>query len=130
VNGTSKCSVDSCPDPAVTRFAQRELCLQHFLSHCYEDLERFDCRTRGSQGGHSESTRLSAFVDECSRCALEVSLNCGHLENLQRARLLDILLWASELSPKTCAAARSGGNNSAHVARRTTNLVRALCLPD
>jgi hypothetical protein len=38
---------------------------------------------------------------------LEVSLKSGDLDNLQRARLLDILLWASGLWPKTCADARS-----------------------
>ena len=106
MDGTRKCSVELCPDPVVTRFALRELCVQHFLSHCYKDLERFDSGKPASLD-HSESTRLSAFVDECSRCALEVSLKSGDLDNLQRARLLDILLWASGLWPKTCADARS-----------------------
>jgi len=103
VNGTSKCSFDLCPDPAVTRFAQRELCLEHFISRCYEDLDRFDARARGSQLDRSGSATLKAFVDECSRCALEVSLELQQLDNLQRARLLDILLWAGELWPKAGA---------------------------
>lgn len=107
MDGTRKCGVDSCLDPVATRFARRDLCVQHFLSHCYEDLERFDSRTPGSLD-HSESTRLSAFVDECSRCALEVSLKSGELDNLQRARLLDILLWASGLWPKTSAQCTPG----------------------
>jgi hypothetical protein len=40
VNETRKCSFDSCPDPAVTLFAQQGLCLRHFLFPCYEDLDR------------------------------------------------------------------------------------------
>jgi hypothetical protein len=112
VNGTGKCSLDSCPDPAVTRFIQRELCLQHFLSQCYEDLDRLDARARSSQLDHSGAATLKIFVEECSRCALDVSLRCEHLDNLQRARLLDILLWAGELLPKTCADTYSTGESS------------------
>jgi len=40
---------------------------------------------------------MRAFVEECSRKALDVSLQSENLSNLQRGRLLDILLWAGEL---------------------------------
>src|SRR5580658_8539929 len=40
---------------------------------------------------------LRAFIEECSRRALEVALHCDDISNLQRGRLLDILLWAGEL---------------------------------
>lgn len=40
---------------------------------------------------------LRAFVEECSRKALDISLHSENLTNLQRGRLLDILLWAGEL---------------------------------
>ena len=40
---------------------------------------------------------MRAFIEECSQRALEVSLHYENLTNLERARLLDILLWASEL---------------------------------
>jgi len=40
---------------------------------------------------------MRAFIEECSQTALEVSLHYKNLSNLERARLLDILLWASEL---------------------------------
>jgi len=102
VIGVRKCSLDSCADPVVTCFAQRDLCLHHFLSRCYEDLDRFALSGRGSQVD-SGSAALMAFVEECSRRALEVSLQCPHLDNLQRGRLLDILLRASELLPEASA---------------------------
>jgi hypothetical protein len=111
VSRARKCSLDSCPDPAVTCLAQRELCLHHFLSRCYEDLDRFDRRTRGSDLDHSGSAMLKAFVEECTRRALEVSLQCQDLDNLQRGRLLDILLWAGELMPQTSAAVCSAACN-------------------
>jgi hypothetical protein len=40
---------------------------------------------------------MRAFIEECSHKALEVSLQCENLTNLERGRLLDILLWAGEL---------------------------------
>ena len=107
MNGTGECSLDSCADPAVIRFAQRELCLHHFLSRCYEDLHRLDTRTHGLQLDRSGAASLKGFVEECSRCALHVSLTCERLDNLQRARLLDILLWVAELLPETSASVRS-----------------------
>ena len=110
-NGARKCSVNSCPDSAVTRFAHRELCLQHFLSQSYEDLDRLDATARSSHLNHTGAATLKNFVDECSRCALEVSLQCKHLDNLARARLLDILLWSGELVPQTAGDDGSAGES-------------------
>jgi hypothetical protein len=40
---------------------------------------------------------MRSFLEECSRKALDVSLRSDNLSNLERGRLLDILLWAGEL---------------------------------
>ena len=95
----NKCTANSCGDAAVTVFAQRELCVSHFVSHCYEELERLDRKGRSPKQNVCELAALKSFVSECSRRALEVSLSCKNLDNLQRGRLLDILLWARELYP-------------------------------
>ena len=107
LDGTRKCSLEPCPDLSVICFAQREFCLHHFLSRCYEDLNHFDVRAHGSELGHSVPGDLKALVEECSRCALTVSLQCQNLGNLQRGRLLDILLWANELLLQTGVVVRS-----------------------
>ena len=112
VSGARKCSLDSCADPVVTCFAQRDLCLHHFLCRCYEDLDRFALSGRGSQVDHSGLAALKVFVEECSRRALEVSLQCPHLDNLQRARLLDILLRVSELLPEASAVRSMASSRS------------------
>lgn len=72
--------------------------MNHFVSRCYEDLDRLDPRGRAAVS-FAERLALKAFVEECSRRALEVSLGCQNLDNLQRGRLLDILLWAGEIIP-------------------------------
>ena len=54
---------------------------------------------RAQKGGRLplDLPTLRSFVEECSRRALEVAMHSEDLDNLQRGRLLDILLWAGEL---------------------------------
>src|ERR1700687_1531684 len=93
----TSCSVGSCSDPSVTALDQQDLCLNHFLMRCYEQLERLDPRGRRFCSEPPDAASVRAFVEECSRKALDVSLHCENLGNLERGRLLDILLWAGEL---------------------------------
>jgi hypothetical protein len=95
--GNRSCALDSCKGAAVTSLAQQDLCLNHFFSHCYENLDRFDPRGRRFTKEVADAAAMRMFVEECSRKALEVSFRSQSLTNLQRGRLLDILLWAGEL---------------------------------
>jgi hypothetical protein len=92
-----KCSVDSCASAAVTALDHEYLCLNHFLLRCYERLESLDPRGRQFCAAPLDAAAMRAFVEECSRKALDVSLHSNNLSNLERGRLLDILLWAGEL---------------------------------
>src|SRR2546423_14340720 len=105
---TRGCSASSCSDLAVTFFAGQDLCLNHFVSRCYEDLDKLDTRGRRPGQSYSEAASTKSFIEECSRKALEVSLGCQHLDNLQRGRLLDILLWAGELAPLNASVSEQG----------------------
>jgi hypothetical protein len=91
------CSVGSCPNAPVTVLGKQDLCLNHFLLRCYEQLERLDPRGRGFCSETLDAAAMRAFIEECSRKALDVSLHSNDLSNLERGRLLDILLWAGEL---------------------------------
>ena len=99
MDASRKCSADRCENAAVTFFLQQELCLNHFILRCYDDLERRDPRGRNGKGSAEENVALKSFVEECSRKALEISLSGLAHDNLQRGRLLDILLWAGEVVP-------------------------------
>jgi len=92
-----KCKVDSCGSAAVTTLDHQALCLNHFLLRCYEKLEGLDPRGRQFSPETVDLASMRAFIEECSRKALDVSLQSENLSNLQRGRLLDILLWAGEL---------------------------------
>lgn len=91
------CSSISCYRSSVTSLDQQDFCLNHFLYHCYQRLEALDPRNRRVPSGHLNLAAIRAFVEECSRKALDISLHSENLTNLERGRLLDILLWAGEL---------------------------------
>ncbi|MGC0773102.1 MAG: hypothetical protein WB543_09215 [Candidatus Acidiferrum sp.] len=77
--------------------AQQDFCLNHFIDLCYENLQRIDPRAQKIGRVPLDLPNLRAFIEECSRRALDVALHCEDIDNLQRGRLLDILLWAGEL---------------------------------
>jgi hypothetical protein len=91
------CAVDFCEGAAVASLAQQDFCVNHFIELCYENLQRIDPRGQSVGRMPLDLASLRTFVEECSGRALEVALHCETLDNLQRGRLLDILLWAGEL---------------------------------
>jgi hypothetical protein len=91
------CSMGACNSASVTSLADQNLCLNHFLSRSYELLERIDPRGRKREPSACDMAHTRAFIEECSRKALDVSLQAQQITNLERGRLLDILLWAGEL---------------------------------
>jgi hypothetical protein len=91
------CSTISCGSSSITSLDQQDFCLNHFLHHCYQRLETVDPRSRKAHSSLMNAASLRAFIEECSRKALDISLHSENLTNLQRGRLLDILLWAGEL---------------------------------
>jgi hypothetical protein len=118
------CTLDSCKSAAVAVLAEQNLCLNHFFSYCYDHLELFDPRSRRSRNDALDIPARRRFVEECSRAALDLSFRCETLTNLQRARLLDIMLWAGELFlllrvPGSEKAQASTSSASPFPARRT-----------
>src|SRR5580693_704824 len=91
------CAVDFCEGAAVASLAQQDFCLDHFIELCYENLQRIDPRGQKMGRANLDLASLRAFIEECSRRALDVALHYDDISNLQRGRLLDILLWAGEL---------------------------------
>lgn len=89
--------MDFCDRTAAACLAQQAFCVSHFIELCYENLHRIDPRGQSAGRMPLSLPTLRAFVEECSRRALDVALHCRDLDNLQRGRLLDILLWAGEL---------------------------------
>ena len=91
------CSENPCGGAAITSLDQQALCLNHFLLRCYAKLEAVDPRSQKFREDRVDLPSMRAFIEECSQKALEISLQSENLSNLERGRLLDILLWSGEL---------------------------------
>ena len=91
------CSESGCGGAAISSLDQRALCLNHFLLRCYVKLEAVDPRSLKFREDPVELPSMRAFIEECSQKALEISLQSENLSNLERGRLLDILLWSGQL---------------------------------
>jgi hypothetical protein len=120
--GKRDCRMGSCSGTAITTLDRQALCLNHFLSRCYEKLEGVDPRGRKFSAEAVDVASMRAFIEECSRKALDISLQSKNLSNLQRGRLLDILLWAGELflllrAPRLTLAESIGSSDGPFAAR-------------
>ena len=123
--GKRNCRVGSCGGAAITTMDRQALCLNHFLLRCYEKLEGLDPRGRRFSAEPVDLAYMRAFIEECSRKALDISLQSQTLTNLQRGRLLDILLWAGELflllrAPRLTLA-QSIASSEGHLAARAAS---------
>jgi len=90
------CSRMNCAKRAVTSLGEEKFCFDHFCSRCYELLERGD--RPPEPGGYAALAALLYRLEECAQRALEISLGEIELANLERARLLDILLWSGDVT--------------------------------
>ena len=119
------CSETACGGTAVTSLDQQALCLNHFLLRCYARLEALDPRGQKFRENPVDPASLRSFIEECSQKALEVSLQSENLTNLERGRLLDILLWSGELfvllrAPRVTFADSASSEGSEKPARAAT----------
>jgi PilZ domain len=107
---TPHCTTTGCEHIAVSTISGDALCRRHFIDICYTRLERYEelREQRGLNVIGAEAMRR--FIHECSRQADEIEHTATDLDNLDRAKLLHIILTASELgrflrrSPRKVAA--------------------------
>jgi hypothetical protein len=91
------CKAGSCARPAVISLAARELCLDHFLFTCYERLDMLEPMVRSRPLDRTEVQVIRGLLEECSNRTLLVCLRHETLTNLDRSRLLEILLLCGDL---------------------------------
>jgi hypothetical protein len=98
-NAAKHCAAAECGELSAATLDNECLCLEHFFARCYAGLECYDGRRDHTRGVHeTERAALRRFLEECSAQALNLGLRNENLNNQQRSRLLDVLLWAGELS--------------------------------
>jgi len=97
MDSTQSCVRRGCPRAVVTTFCREALCLDHFCDRSYEFLSLMDERIRSNAGSLSPHGEQIQIADECARRVLDICMSRMLLNNLERARLLDILLWCGNL---------------------------------
>ena len=97
IPGKPECTVNCCAKSAVIALESKDLCRDHFLARCYERLDQLDpiVRRRSLEG--AGNLAVGAFLEECSSRALRICLRHEPLSNMDRSRLLNILLLSGDL---------------------------------
>lgn len=102
------CGYADCQEHGIAALGDEDLCCDHFVLRCYEFLHELDgARLRG-EGQVNSSSDATSSINRCLQGALDVSLRSASLSNLQKARLLDIMLWAGEYMNRAEAQRATG----------------------
>jgi hypothetical protein len=89
--------VPGCEQSTGTAPNLRGMCLAHFISTCYGKLEQLSRSTHEWFVGGTAWESAHSFVQECVQTATNFSQQTAEISNLERARLVDITIWAAEL---------------------------------
>lgn len=91
------CKVCGCTNSAVVGPEGRDICLEHFFASCYEHLEKLESAVRRISLDPAQVKAARALLEDCSNRTLFICFRDQCLTNLQRSRLLEILLSCRDL---------------------------------
>ena len=91
------CVANNCLCDSVGALSGQDLCLEHFLLKCYERLDWVESLARTRRFETEAAVRAHALLRECANQTLVVSLAQRSLSNLERSRLLEIMLQCGDL---------------------------------
>lgn len=100
-----RCDECAVRQAAVCSVELRFFCMNHFVDYCYQRLA--ECE-KALGGRRREPVR--GFLRECATQAAKLLLIERELQNLDRARLFDIMLWANELFYRSISSTRTGAS--------------------
>lgn len=115
--GGESCRFPGCGAALTARLEEEPYCVQHFISTCYARLDKCCEQLGGRRSSERIPEDMRAFLQACIEEATTLTRDPFHQNALERARLLDILYTASDLSGRM----RRGPRRSESIA------VRLLC---
>jgi hypothetical protein len=92
------CSAGGCGRVSAAALDVRPLCREHFIASCYSNLDEYGRLLEESRYRDTTTELVRRFLSDCTRNAADLAQSARDLDNLERARILDILLRAGELS--------------------------------
>jgi len=93
----SLCAANNCVSDSVIVLSGQNLCLEHFLVKCYERLDWVESIARNHRLETDTAVKARQLLHECANQTLIVCLRQQPLNNLERSRLLEIMLQCSDL---------------------------------
>jgi hypothetical protein len=97
MTNADQCGFAGCGQAAAASLSGESFCRNHFISACYARLDQYEELRKGSGLDATESEAARRFIHECTRSADEIEHTGLNLDNLDRAKLLHIILSANEL---------------------------------
>ena len=101
-----RCSIEGCEKPVESSLMGEAFCREHFISAAYTRLDQYEEKRNSSPLSLFDAEAAHHFVRECTRHADELEHHAKDLDNLDRAKLLHILLSASELGRRLRRSSR------------------------
>jgi len=93
----SLCAASNCESNSVIVLSGQDLCLEHFLVKCYERLDWVESIARSRRVESDTAAKARELLFECANQTLLVCLSKQSFSNLERSRLLEIMLQCSDL---------------------------------
>lgn len=97
---TNACRVAGCDKPSAASLEARALCREHFVTACYDRLDEYRDRLTNRPYPVESTEVMWRFVTEASRQLIALTQQAENLDNLERARMLDLLLCVADLSQR------------------------------
>jgi PilZ domain len=82
----------------MARVEKQPVCRSHFLALSYRRLEAISAQIHLQEFHRATARSAGEFLEECMRQAADIAWAPVAPHNLERAQVLDVLLWASELN--------------------------------
>jgi hypothetical protein len=104
---TENCSALGCSRVPIASLEAHPLCRKHFIDSCEVELEAYQRRLKENRLGDVSPEMAKRFVHQCLQQADNIERSARDLDDLDRERLLNLILLASELgchvrrSPRT-----------------------------
>lgn len=92
-----QCSETACPEAAIVLLGDSSMCSKHFIERSYQELEKISERVSEPAFDESLAETAGRLLEDCMRGAADIAGRPTSLSNLEKARVVDVLLWASEL---------------------------------
>lgn len=93
-----QCCVSGCTEAASVLLETRPFCVPHFISTSYERIEQYGLTVTEHRSYEEQAGSMGQFLVDCIARSADLTQCAEQLDNLSRARLLDILLRAAELT--------------------------------